>query len=135
MSKILRKVLIVLLSIGFVFSIACADDSTKTTANLNIKENNVQVYVGETYQLNIEKTAISGNVEYLVEHPFIASVSDNGLITGLSEGSTIVTIKSANLQDSCRVDVVNEGASIEEFPFISVVSDNISVNLDGSYII
>ncbi len=135
MNKLFKTILMVLLSIGFIFSIACADDVQKSTPRINIEETNVYVYVGETYQLNVEKTSISKNLEYFVEHPSIASISDSGLVTGLSEGSTIITVRAGNLQDSCRVVVSKVGASIEEFPFISVASEDISVNLDGNYIL
>ena len=135
MMKILKNILIVVVSICLLFAIACSNQEIDTTPNLNIVEESVQIYIGQSIKLNIEKDNLNGDITFSVDQPSVATISTDGMVTGLSEGSTIITVSVGDLKDACRVIVLKQGASSEEFPFITVANEQVSVNVGGVYFV
>ena len=135
MRRLLKNILLASLFICLLFSVACSNNSADETPNLNIREENVQIYIDQSIKLNIEKTGLKDDIIFSVDQPSVALINSDGTVIGLSEGSTIITASVGELKDTCRVIVLKRGASSEEFPFITVANDQVSVNMGGVYLV
>lgn len=88
----------------------------------NIEKN--VIYVGKTTRINttfLPEDTNSTLLNYTVENPNIASVDADGIVTGLSKGTTTITIKSASnsaIFDTVEIEVKNKD-------IIDLISDEI----------
>jgi hypothetical protein len=80
---------------------------------LSINESDPQeVIVSQTLQLT---TAISnpvGSTEWVSGTPSVATVSSNGLVTGVSVGSSLITATNNSVSDSITVNVIDPEAGL-----------------------
>lgn len=88
----------------------------------NIEKN--VIYIGKTTRINTTFLPEDTNntlLNYAVENPNIASVDADGMVTGLSKGTTTITIKSASnlaIFDTVEIEVKNKD-------IIDLISDEI----------
>ena len=73
---------------------------------LTLSINDVTVKVGETVQI-IAKTTTTDTVSWSSSNPNVATVSDSGLITPISEGITTITASISGVTENCIVRVIN----------------------------
>lgn len=112
---------------------------TIPVADITLNEANADMTVGQTLQLAAIITpdnATNKNVIWSSGNEAIATVDANGLVTGISEGTVIITATSENgLEASCEITVsqttvgiedVNEGVSI----YVDALSANVVINTD-----
>ncbi|MGD9910123.1 MAG: Ig-like domain-containing protein [Candidatus Izemoplasmatales bacterium] len=123
MKKGLFFVTLIMLSFSIV---ACNNDTTTVTTNedivVNVNTNSVTVIEGESYQLVVTSNDPVG-LEYSVNVENIISLSDTGYITGLAEGSVVVTITSK------YDDSVMQNVTVEVRKQITLSSNALIVNL------
>jgi len=90
------------------------DASIHMLQSLEITNTEEWVAVGSTLQLTIQKTptnaidcALSSDIVFTSSNPEVATISSTGLITGLSNGYTDITISHAtsNIKDVVRITV------------------------------
>lgn len=99
--------------------------------HLEIDEDEIELYIGETYQLNpIVRNLEDYIISYSVSNEDIIAVT-NGKITALKEGTTTVTISILNRNDitpiNVTVKVKKPGGIIE------IVNDNIELEVGQEY--
>ncbi|WP_372935543.1 polysaccharide lyase family 7 protein [Seonamhaeicola sp.] len=90
------------------------DDVSVTGVTLSPE--NVDVLVGNTQQLTASispATATNLGVTYHSNNNSVASVNSNGLVTGIAEGSAIITVTTddGNYIDTCVVNVIAEATT------------------------
>ena len=78
---------------------------------ITIDKNEIAMEIGEKTQLSVSFTpadADDKSIVWSIEDPAIASVNEEGLVTALSPGKTIVTVKSVptGIQASCEIVVL-----------------------------
>ena len=101
--SILNIVFYALLVIIIGLSIYLIIPKGSKTSNKNILlENNVAIRIGETHKIKIDSD-INANISYTVDDPSIATVSNDGIITGINFGKTIITIKTDDKEEKCTV--------------------------------
>lgn len=68
-----------------------------TPTSIRLDKGSAAIYVGETFQLKARVKplfAYDAEIEYVSANPEIATVDENGLITGVAEGETTVTVSA-----------------------------------------
>lgn len=92
----MKKLLLSLLLIPFLL-VGCKNNGkkseTKTDQYINVVVDEVSIMEEETYQIQTEIIKKGTIVFYSSADETIASVSDTGLITALSEGETTITVR------------------------------------------
>lgn len=116
MKRILTCVLTVLL--GLCCFTACnnsggessASSESKATNNIQIVQNEVTLMVGESVQLEATIDLENVYIFWSIRDENIATVSDNGLLTGVAEGETICYASFSGEKSMCLVKVVGATA-------------------------
>lgn len=92
----------------------------------------VQLKVNDTLQLNITSQNLTETIIYTSSDPSVASVSNTGLITALSEGESFITASANNTSDTIKV-VVSKNTTILN-PSIEILDgDELSLEIDQTY--
>ena len=106
--------------------------------NVNAKEINLSV--GNTYQLKYQMSPSNANahdIEFISSDNSIASVSDEGQISGINHGTAIITIsdKITGIKEDVIANVYNEASNNTNNVAREIVVDenNITVNVGGKY--
>ena len=73
---------------------------------LTLSIDDVTVKIGETIQI-VAKTTTTDIVSWISSNPSVATVSDSGLITPISEGITTITASISGFTENCIVRVTN----------------------------
>lgn len=94
---------------GYVIKISDLLSSYNTINLTGIEADNVTVAKGKKTKINIKKEATIANEElaYTSANSNIATVSEDGIVTGVALGSTTITItgKNSNISTTCTVTV------------------------------
>lgn len=104
----MKKFWIFLLSLVCCLSLAaCASTANntteKTTAEISLVDREITVYVGETY--NFKPTGAK-SFEYSSSDESVATVSDEGLLTALKDGTAFIDVSSGKQSLTCKVNVI-----------------------------
>ena len=146
------------LSYGFYFIILCAvflliylfvfkDDKPKTNKDNNDEEQNIIVNeniklnsdkisldIGASFDLKITLIPSNGNeiIKYESSDENIATISENGQIVGISEGTAtiIVTVEGTDLKKECSVSVSNNIIIVNQ---LFVKSEDVKLNVGETY--
>ena len=126
MKRILSCILTVLL--GVCCFTACKGDDessssststeSSTSYNLHITQNEVTLAVGESVQLEATIDIENVYVFWSIRDESVATVSDEGVITGVSAGETICYASFGSEKSMCLVKVLEETAK----PLLSVTT-------------
>ncbi|PWJ37957.1 T9SS type A sorting domain-containing protein [Sediminitomix flava] len=79
-----------------------------TITEIGFSESDVELNVGESYTLSpqISPTELSGiGVDYISNDPTIATVDQNGKVTGLAEGEAVITASVGDIKATINVRV------------------------------
>lgn len=104
----MKKFWIFLLSLVCCLSLAaCASTANnttkKTTAEISLVDREITVYVGETY--NFKPTGAK-SFEYSSSDESVATVSDEGLLTALKDGTAFIDVSAGKQSLTCKVNVI-----------------------------
>lgn len=78
----------------------------KTAKTITIEEPDMNIAVGGNKQINIkDKSDLGEEIEFISNDVSIATVDSNGLVTGVSEGETYVTIKGVSTKFSQTIGI------------------------------
>ncbi len=88
-------------------------NTTVITSSAKISRTSIDIKVGETYQLAV--SGGSGSAHWVSEGETIATVGDNGLVTGIKAGTTKVSVMYDGIILSCSV-VVKQGSNTVPSP-------------------
>ena len=97
------------------FSIAsCGNENVPIEQILNIVEESKTLYVGGTFNIELETKNLSDEIIYISSDETIATVDSDGKVTAISVGEVIITVKSGDLSDSIKI-TVKERIQIDKF--------------------
>jgi len=94
---------------GYVFQNYLKEHSYTKVTGVSININEVELGIGETYPLTANITpsdATYKEVMWESSNTDVVTVSENGVVTGIKEGATLVTVKTEDQQKSASI-VVN----------------------------
>ncbi|MBM7834384.1 glycoside hydrolase domain-containing protein [Clostridium sardiniense] len=101
-------------------------DEIRKVPGLNIVDKSVEVMVNETSQIVAELVSDNSDktIKYISDNPEVATVTPNGLITGVAYGDTFITVVNEATGFSKRVDVrvnkkMNIGFTIPQYNYDS----------------
>ncbi|MBR0426575.1 MAG: Ig domain-containing protein [Clostridia bacterium] len=99
--------------------VACGTE--KTAEEIKINRSAFTVKIGQTAQIDYKLTPedATDTVVFLSADEKIATVSENGLITGIAEGQTVITVAAENVSTTCNVTVVSAAKEYEELPSVN----------------
>lgn len=111
----------------------------KAPTKLTLAAKTAKISVGMGYQI-IGKTnsgAASGMLTYTSSNPGVATVDENGLVTGVGRGKAIITVRTYNKKKaSCKITVYPEPVSVTtdqaSYALLYGGKGKIGVNLVGS---
>ena len=78
-------------------------EETLKLVALKLKKYDISLSVGYGSQLVLDCDLDPSQVEWSVEHPFIATVDENGFVQAVSYGTTAVIVKYGDQQVQCIV--------------------------------
>ena len=128
MKNVLKKTVVLILSLLCVLSLLCFASCSKE--NYNFDKESVTIYVGETIKLNLLTYEDITNAVWSIDDETIAIVQ-NGEVTGISVGETTVKVAFKKGQGSCKV-IVKEKPEPEKEEIITTVNisiDNLTAKL------
>lgn len=108
-----------------------------SVTGVSLNTSSVSILVNQTYQLEATispDNASNKNIMYTISDNNVASVSTSGLIRGVSEGSSVITVttEDGNYKDTCLVNVTSSSSYIPVSD-ISLNTDNIYLQIGEDY--
>ncbi len=100
------------LTVGNV-STSCRITVLQPVTSISLDRSSISLDSADNYQLSAyiyPTTASNKNVVWESSDPSVATIDDNGMVTALKKGTTMITVKStdgSNVSDSCTVTVRN----------------------------
>lgn len=104
--KFLALALTLALSVTSIFMVGCSEtpkESTGTTSSITLDKENISLDAGRSEQLS----ASSAEVDWRTSDPGVATVDENGNVTGINEGTCKITAstKDGKFESECVVVV------------------------------
>lgn len=111
-------------------------DETKDSVEITVKPVTVaidgsetaEIYVTRTVQLTVTKAPADAAITWTSSDDEVATVSENGLVTGVKGGEVIITATSGNASDSITVTVkdtvINAAVNADKFDMSGLYQDN-----------
>lgn len=103
--KALVAVLVLVAMLSMLVFAACDNDTPSVTVSIADKSV-TEVYEGQTLQLSANKTPESTEVVWASSDTAVATVSENGLVTGVSAGTATISVSvGSEVKDSIDITV------------------------------
>ena len=106
--KFLALALTLALSVTSIFMVGCGEtpkESTGTTSSITLDKENLSLDAGRSEQLS----ASSAEVDWRTSDPGVATVDENGNVTGVNEGTCKITASTKDGKFESECDVVVSG--------------------------
>lgn len=117
-----------LLGLVMFFLSACSDDNEQATVavtNVTISPTSISLECGETYQLMVDispQDATEQNVSWNSSDTQIATVSNDGIVTGIGKGNATITASVGGKSAVCNVTVTLDVQSVSISPTTLVMT-------------
>lgn len=103
-----HRILSIFVWIPFLFLSACGERETEV-ASIALSRSSAELEIGET--LSLKATVSPSNATYdsitwTSSNATVATVSDSGLVSALSEGNTTITVMADGKKASCSITVI-----------------------------
>ena len=128
--NIMRKLATIIASMLCVVAMAFGLAACGGGSKLAVDKSELDLFVGDTYQLVVtyDGAKPSGTVGYLSDNKSVATVTDKGLVTGVSVGTAKITVEytegtSVN-RTTCNVTVKEDTSKILQLEYIGKNSDD-----------
>ena len=133
--KILALALTLALSVTSTFAVGCDEtpnDSTGTTSSITLNKESLSLDAGRSEQLSASST----DVEWKTSNPGVATVDENGNVTGVNEGTCKITAstKDGAYESECVVVVSGYRLSKNVVSGINKIENN-TYNEGFNYIV
>ena len=117
----MRKLIAIIASMLCVVAMALGLAACGGGSKLAVDKSELDLFVGDTYQLVVtyDGAKPSGTVGYLSDNKAVATVSDKGLVTGVSVGTAKITVEytegtSVN-RVTCKVTVTEDTSKLVQY--------------------
>lgn len=131
----MKHIKFLLLVFGLVFSLSACELSDQVNI-VDVKESNVSIGIGQSYTLEVVVSSDAATyLQFLSDDVSIATVSNDGVITGVSKGVTSIQVRAGNGFDYVTVRVaggVLEDAA-EEAYVVSTEAEFLEALNEGIY--
>ena len=102
------RILSILIWIPFLFLTACGETEVEVDS-ITLSQSSAELEIGET--LSLKATVSPSNATYdsitwTSSNATVATVSDSGLVSALSEGNTTITVMADGKKASCSITVI-----------------------------
>ena len=133
--KILALALTLALSVTSIFMVGCSEtpkESTGTTSSITLDKENLSLDAGRSEQLS----ASSAEVNWKTSDPGVATVDENGNVTGVNEGTCKITAstKDGKFESECVVVVSGYRLSKNVVSGINKIENN-TYNGEINYVV
>ena len=134
-SKFLALALTLALSVTSIFMVGCGEtpkESTGTTSSITLDKENLSLDAGRSEQLS----ASSAEVDWRTSDPGVATVDENGNVTGVNEGTCKITAstKDGKFESECVVVVSGYRLSKNVVSGINKIENN-TYNGEINYVV
>lgn len=132
----MKKQLILCALFSFLL-IGCQNNNQKSQTSveqvINLDVASISIHEEETYQLNVEIIKKGTIIFYSSADENVATVDDDGLVTGIAKGETTVTVRGGNNTFYISVEVLPyEAAAALE---INMEKDTYTLAKDDEYVL
>lgn len=113
--------------VGYVFQNYVAEVE-EIVEKVELDNSNIQIIVGQTMKINAivyPNNITNMNIKWSSDDSSIASVNNNGEITAISEGETVVRVSVDNVESYCNVKVIK----IKDNVYFEI-DNNVNINGD-----
>lgn len=133
--KFLALALALALSVTSIFMVGCGEtpkESTGTTSSITLDKENISLDAGRSEQLS----ASSAEVDWRTSDPGVATVDENGNVTGVNEGTCKITAstKDGKFESECVVVVSGYRLSKNVVSGINKIENN-TYNGEINYVV
>lgn len=133
--KFLALALTLALSVTSIFMVGCSEtpkESTGTTSSITLDKENISLDAGRSEQLS----ASSAEVDWRTSDPGVATVDENGNVTGVNEGTCKITAstKDGKFESECVVVVSGYRLSKNVVSGINKIENN-TYNGEINYVV
>ena len=133
--KFLALALTLALSVTSIFMVGCSEtpkESTGTTSSITLDKENISLDAGRSEQLS----ASSAEVDWRTSDPGVATVDENGNVTGVNEGTCKITAstKDGKYESECVVVVSGYRLSKNVVSGINKIENN-TYNGEINYVV
>ncbi len=114
--KQLAKNRLVFFVVPMALLLACSsneDNNANHLAEIRLNKSVLGIIVGETYTLSVTSLSDNYNIEWSSNKTDIASVDSQGVVTGLSEGTAVITSKIGDSRAICTVVIRKKTYDLE----------------------
>lgn len=127
-SSIMKKLIGLLFLLGVLFSSCEKAPEEIAVTGITLNQASAEMFVGETVQLTASiqpSNATDKAVTWASSKQSVATISDNGLITAVSEGQSTITASAGGKSATCQVTVSSGFVAI-----VSISLDRESITLE-----
>lgn len=105
--------------------------NNKKVESISLTETDKKIYIGEGYQIkaSIVPEDIDVQITYSSSNTNIATVSNNGVVKGISEGSTEITVSAENKKVILKLNVMKKNKEITA-TFNANGADNVGKSIE-----
>ena len=117
MYRLTKLLLLFLLTLLFACTQKEPEVQEVRVESVTLSQSSAEIEIGQTLQLNATvspSTATKKDVTWSSTKSSVASVSSSGLVTAVSEGTTIITASADGKKGECTVSVVKKAIAVSE---------------------
>nr|WP_171657490.1 MULTISPECIES: Ig-like domain-containing protein [Allomuricauda]MDC6366062.1 Ig-like domain-containing protein [Muricauda sp. AC10] len=112
MKRVMQK-LFVYCALAVTFLGGCTEENhTDSPVEIQLNKSVLGILIGETYALSVT-SEMESNIQWSSNKADIATVNSKGLVTGISEGTAIITSKSEGSRAICTVVISKKTYDLE----------------------
>lgn len=118
-----------------------SNENVTLVDSVSLNKNSLSLAIGKTEALSAEvlpEEATNKTVTWATGDPSVATVDANGLVTGISAGTAVITVKIGRLSATTSVNVTGSGAGadsvnlLDPSRFTPIVDGNLKVSSEDS---
>ncbi|MBR4774972.1 MAG: Ig domain-containing protein [Bacteroidales bacterium] len=106
------------------------EDPTIHVRSVSIIPSQTTLYLEETLHLRATVTpsnAVNKDITWASDQPTVASVTAEGLVTALTEGTAVITATADGISGTCRVRVIKEDKPVIEVASVTISPESLTL--------
>lgn len=115
MKKTILLALASMVAMALAFSSCKPKEEPNVKINLQLSSTSIVLKVGEEKQLDYNLTPSTATISFSVENEKIATVNEKGVVKGIANGKTTVTLKAGEVRKKVSISVYSEEVDKSEY--------------------